>query len=729
MRFWISMLIFTAVSSFGSITLKSANIERKIDSLMVKMTLEEKVGQLNQNCYRDGENYSAMIREGKIGSFMNVLPDAETANRLQKIAVEESRLSIPLIFGEDVIHGLKTIFPIPLAESSSWDTDLAEQDARMAAKEAVACGIRWTFAPMVDIARDPRWGRISEGAGEDPFLGSAFARARVKGFQGNDLSDPESIAACAKHFVAYGAAEGGRDYNTVDVSERTLREIYLPPFQSAVDAGAGTLMNAFNEISGVPAAANPFTLNRILRQEWGFEGFVVSDWGSIQEMVNHRFAADKPEAGAMALTAGVDMDMEGNVYRDHLVRMVREATIPEEAVDRAVRRVLRVKYQLGLFDCPFTDPALARCILSQEHLDQALEAGRKSIVLLKNDGNLLPLKKDLKSLAVIGPLSGSRKDVLGFWFGRGEEKDAVSVLEGIQMKISPRTKIEIARGCDANGLSREGFKEAVKIAKRSEVIIAVLGETWDMSGEANSRSDIGLPGVQEELLKELVQTGKPVILVLMNGRPLALSWPAEHVPAIVESWQLGSRHGAAVADVLFGDFNPSGKLTASFPRVTGQIPIYYNHKNTGRPANDKSKYTSRYIDCPSSPLYPFGFGLSYTTYKYDSLKISNGTIRKYGKISVSAKVTNTGSRSGEEIVQLYIRDLVASVTRPVKELKGFTKLLIAPGETKRVEFTLGPEELSMYNIDMEKVVEPGEFKVWIGPNSAEGLEGKFTAAE
>jgi len=726
---FISCLPILSISLSAGPSLKTSDTEKRIDELLSKMNLDEKVGQLVQYNYQDSEKYKALIREGKIGSFLNVPPDAATANSIQKIAVEESRLGIPLIYGYDVIHGQKTIFPIPLAESSSWDPVLAERNARVAAREAAACGVRWTFAPMMDIARDPRWGRIAEGAGEDPCLGAAFARARVAGFQGNDLSNPESVAACAKHYAAYGAAEGGRDYNTVDVSEKTLREVYLPPFKAAVDAGAATLMSAFNEIGGMPASANPLTLTRILRQEWGFEGFVVSDWNSVGELISHGVAASPGEAGILALSAGVDMDMEGNIYQGQLARLVREGKLSEKLVDQAVRRILRVKFRLGLFEKPYTDTNLAKSILSKEHMAQALDAARKSIVLLKNDKKLLPLNKGMKSIAVVGPLADSRKDVLGSWSGRGSEENAVSVLEGIREKIVQSVKILYSRGCDVTGSSREGFKDAVKLAAQADAVVAVLGESADMSGEAESRSDLGLPGVQEDLLKELVKIGKPVILVLMNGRPLAFSWAAEQVPAIVESWQLGVQHGRAVADVLFGDWNPAGKLTVSFPRVTGQVPIYYNHKNTGRPSQDNVKWTSKYIDCPSTPLYPFGYGLSYATFKYQDLKIGPETIAPYGTVKVSAVVSNLGNRAGDEIVQLYIRDLAASMTRPVKELKGFKRIPLGPGESKTVEFVLGSDELGLYNPRMEWVVEPGDFQVWVGPSSAEGLAGQFRVVE
>jgi beta-glucosidase len=702
---------------------------KRIDSLLAKMTPDEKVGQLVQHHYQDRKEFMEGIRRGTIGSFLNIPPDPGAADRLQKIAVEESRMGIPLLFGLDVIHGYRTIFPIPLAESSSWDPALAERNARIAAREAASCGVRWTFAPMVDIARDPRWGRIAEGSGEDPFLGSAFARARVRGFQGSVLSDPSSIAACAKHFAAYGWCEGGRDYNSADVSERTLREVVLPPFKAAVDEGCATLMGAFNEIAGVPASINDILLDGMLRQEWGFGGFVVSDWDAIGELLSHGVAETRPQAGAMALSAGLDMDMFSGIFENHLAREVREGRLDEKTVDRAVRRVLGVKLALGLFERPYTDRNLALSVMPQVHMDQALEAARRSIVLLKNEGGVLPLNKGLKTIAVVGPLADSRRELLGCWSCMVNEKNVVSVLEGIRKKLPPSSRVAYVKGCDIAGGSADGIPEAVDAASGADVIIVVLGEAADMSGEAASRSDLGLPGVQQKLLEALAQTGKPVVLVLANGRPLALPWAAERVPAIVESWQLGTQHGAAVADVVFGDFNPGGKLTVSFPRTAGQVPVYYNHKNTGRPARDGVKFTSKYIDCPSAALYPFGYGLGYASFRYGNLKIEPREAGRGKTVNVSAVVANTGKRSGDEIVQLYIRDRVASVTRPVKELKGFSKIALQPGESKTVSFALGPDELGLWNRQMQWTVESGEFQVWVGPNSAEGIEGSFKIVE
>ncbi|MBS7638995.1 glycoside hydrolase family 3 C-terminal domain-containing protein [Candidatus Bathyarchaeota archaeon] len=693
------------------------------------MTLEEKVGQM---CQYSGitMEYERMIREGRIGSLLNVFGADET-NRIQRIAVEESRLGIPLIFGLDVLHGYKTIFPIPLGLASTWDPDIVRRAASIAAAEAAADGVHWTFAPMVDIARDPRWGRIAEGAGEDPYLGSAMARAYVEGYQGKSLSDPDTIVACPKHYVAYGGAEGGRDYNTVDISERTLREIYLPPFRAAVKAGAGTLMSAFNDLNGIPASANPHTLRTILRGEWGFEGFVVSDWNAIGELITHGIAGNIYEAAEKALKAGVDMDMQGDVYRRALVQLVREGRIPEGLIDDAVRRILKIKFMLGLFDRPYVDPERAKKIIKcREHLEAALEIARKSIVLLKNDGNLLPLSRDLGSIAVIGPLADDHEAPLGPWSCLGDPKDVVTVLEGIKSKVSPKTKVLYAKGCDIEGSSKEGFDEALRAARESEVVIAVVGESRDMSGEAACRAYLDLPGVQEDLLKALHATGTPIVMVLMNGRPLSISWAAENIPAIIEAWFLGVQAGYAIADVIFGDYNPGGKLPVTFPRTVGQVPIYYNHKNTGRPPLPDVKWTSKYLDIPYTPLFPFGHGLSYTRFEYSGLEISPVEVGANDTVKVRFRVRNVGDREGDEVAQLYIRDPVASVTRPVKELKGFKRVTLKPGEEKTIEFTLMLEDLSFLNSEMKRVVEPGEFRVMVGSSSEDiRLTGSFTVKD
>ncbi|MDZ7289738.1 MAG: glycoside hydrolase family 3 C-terminal domain-containing protein [candidate division KSB1 bacterium] len=716
----------------------STPVESKIDSLLALMTLEEKAGQLTQfsrdwwsNANRTGiikDEHRPLLKQGRIGSFLNVY-GSEVTKEIQRMAVEESRLHIPLLFGFDVIHGFRTTFPIPLAEAASWDPAAVEQSARVAATEAAAAGVHWTFAPMVDIARDPRWGRIAEGSGEDPYLGSVMAAARVRGFQGHDFSGNNSILACAKHFAAYGGAEGGRDYNTVDMSERTLREIYLAPFKAAVDAGAATLMSSFNEISGIPSSANRWLLSDLLRHEWGFNGFVVSDWNSIGELHTHGLAATPPEAGMLALTAGVDMDMEGSVYVHHLPQLVREGKLSESTLNQAVRRVLRAKFQFGLFDDPYKycNPELERSVtLSATHLEAARAMAQKSIVLLKNEKNLLPLKKDLRQVAVIGPLADDQKDPLGPWAAVGRPSDVVTVLAGIKKLVSPQTKVLYAKGCEIEGGTTNGFADAIAIARKSEVAIVVVGEAAEMSGEAACRSSLDLPGHQEALVKAIHATGKPVVVVLMNGRPLSIPWIANNIPAILETWFLGVQTGNAIADVLFGDYNPGGKLPATFPRTVGQIPIYYNHKNTGRPGVDGQPYNSRYLDVPVAPLYPFGYGLSYTKFEYSDLQLSAQSISPNDSLKISITVKNTGSRAGDEVVQLYIRDEYASVTRPVKELKGFRRITLIPGEGKKVEFTLAPEQLAFYDRDMQLVVEPGTFKVYVGTNSVEVQEAGFT---
>ena len=704
-------------------------IEKRVRDLIGRMTLDEKVGQM---CQYSGlsKEFETFVLEGKVGSFLNVV-GAEATNSIQRVAVENSRLGIPLLFGLDVLHGFSTIFPIPLALASSWDPDLAKWVASIAAEEASSQGIRWTFAPMVDIARDPRWGRIAEGAGEDPFLGSAMARAMVEGFQGGDLNNPNSVVACPKHYVAYGGAEGGRDYNTVDISERVLREIYLPPFRAAiVDAGAGTIMSAFNDLNGIPASANKQTLTNILRGEWGFEGFVVSDWNSIGELVNHGIASTPMEAAREAVLAGVDMDMCADAYRRSLAQLVKDGHLAVKTVDEAVRRILRIKFKLGLFENPYVDTErAAKVVKRKENIKAALEAAHRSIVLLKNEGNLLPLKKDVQSIAIIGPLADDHLAPLGPWACQGDPKDVVSVLEGIRAKVSSNTKVLNEKGCEIEGSSTEGFASAVKIAKESDVAIVVVGERADMSGEAASRASIDLPGVQEELVKAIHSAGVPVVEVLMNGRPLSISWSAENVPAILEAWFLGIQAGNAIADVIFGDYNPSGRLPVTFPRAVGQVPIYYNHKKTGRPPSE-DRWTSKYIDIPWTPLFQFGHGLSYTSFKYDNLQIIPRKIKPNGKITIRVDVKNVGNREGEEVVQLYLQDVVSSVTRPIMELKGFKKIYLKPGETKTVDFMISSEHISFLNRDLKRIVEPGTFKVMVGGSSDDiRLSGDFEVEE
>jgi beta-glucosidase len=711
--------------------------ERLIDSLLQVMTIEEKVGQLVQytGWWRDslsGPSVSPeqerLITLGRIGGIFN-LWGAKATRAAQKIAVENSRMKIPLLFGLDVIHGYRTTFPIPLAEASSWDTSMVERDARIAAAEAAASGVNWTFAPMVDIARDPRWGRIAEGSGEDPLLGSLMAAARVRGFQGDNPASDGSIAACAKHFAAYGGAEGGRDYNTVDISERTLRETYLPPYRAAVDAGALTVMSSFNEIGGVPSTANHALLTGILRNEWGFRGFVVSDWTAITELIPHGVARDTAEAAALAFNAGTDADMESGAYRLFLPRLVREGKVSPARLDEGVRNVLRVKYALGLFDDPYRHCSEERersALLNPDHIAGAREAGRRSVVLLKNRGGVIPLSKNIRSLAVIGPLADDRTDPLGPWDAQGRPQDVVSLVDGIRHAVFPSTRLLYARGCPIVGADRSGIDAAVDAAKNAEYVILALGESSAMSGEAASRSTLDLPGVQNELMEAVAATGKPVVLVLMNGRPLAIPWAEAHISTIVETWFLGVQTGNSIADCLFGDYNPSGKLPVTFPLAVGQVPFHYNHKNTGRPPVDTMKFTSRYMDIPSSPLFPFGFGLSFTTFGYSDLTVSPEVIDSTGTVTVGVRVKNTGSRAGEEVVQLYVRQDVGSVTRPVRELKGFRKIMLAPGESRRVEFSLSGGDLVMYDAAMRRVVEPGTFTVYVGTNSRDVTEGHFS---
>jgi beta-glucosidase len=719
---------------------RPADVERRIEALLAQMTLEEKLGQLQQLAGGGEGNYRpehlALARAGRLGSTLNVR-GAVRVNELQRAAVEQSRLRIPLIFGFDVIHGYRTIFPIPLGEAASWDPAVVERSASIAAMEARAAGVPWTFAPMVDIARDPRWGRIAEGAGEDPYLGSAIARARVRGFQGGDYSRPDKIVACAKHWVAYGAAEGGRDYNITDLSERTLRSVYFPPFRAAVDAGVGSVMSAFNDLNGVPSSANPFTLTQVLRKEWGFDGTVVSDYTSVVELIRHGVAADEADAARQALSAGVDMEMVSRSYATQVPRLVEQGRLSLAAVDEAVRRVLRVKLRAGLFDAPYADADRERAaLLRPESRAAAREIAARSMVLLKNDGGVLPLSPSIARLAVIGALADDRPDMMGNWTGDGRADDVVTVLAGIKAAVAPATQVTYAKGvsvdlevlADANAheaADRAGIEEAVRVAHKADAVVLVLGETGAMSGEASSGGSLDLPGRQLELAQGVVGTGKPTAVVLMNGRPLTIPWLAEHASAILEAWFPGTEAGNAVADVVFGKVNPGGKLPVTFPRTVGQVPIYYNHENTGRPADANNKYTSKYLDVPWTPLYPFGHGLSYTEFKLSSLRLSQTRIRPDGQVLVSVDVENVGSRGGDEVVQLYVRDVVASVTRPVQELKGFQRVTLGPGEKRTVKFALASEHLGLLDREMKWVVEPGLFQVRVGTSSEGGLEASF----
>lgn len=690
-----------------------------VEKLVSSMTLSEKIGQMTQ-FGRTGEREIQAIREGKVGSFLNVW-GAKRVNELQHVAVAESRLGIPLLIGDDVIHGFQTIFPIPLAESCSWDLARIEQSARIAAFEAASSGIRWIFAPMVDIARDPRWGRIAEGAGEDPFLGSEVARARVRGFQSANESERPLTAACPKHFVGYGAAEGGRDYNTANLSQHELQTVYFPPFQGALAAGAPTIMAAFNDILGEPASGNSYLLRNILKGLWNFPGFVVSDWESIEELIPHGVAADRQDAALRALLAGVDMDMHSGIYMEHLASLVMKDPVLQERIDESVRRILQVKVWLGLFDNPYVDEADAHSISlrKEEHLQLSREMAQRSIVLLKND-KILPLSKKTKKVAVVGPLAHDKSNPLGCWAGKGTPEEVVTVLEGIQNALSPETTITYSPGCGIQEEDTSGFEEAVRLAREADITIFVAGESKEMSGENRNRAWLGLPGVQQQLFDQLKKTGTPIVAVLMNGRPLTIPELARDADAILETWHLGTQSGNATADVLFGDYNPSGKLTVSFPKAVGQIPVYYNHKNTGRPLFDK------YIDMDDQPMYPFGFGLSYTTFHYSRLTLEKTQIQPDESLVVQVDVHNIGNSAGEETVQVYYRDLVSQVTRPVKQLCGFTKITLQPGEKQTVSLAIPADRFGYYDRNGDFVVEPGEFSLWVGPHSAEGLATRFS---
>lgn len=725
------------VCSDQSADLPTSEETRFVDSLLAEMTLREKIGQMNQysvgaemtgpNASIDHAERYKRFMNGEVGSVLNILGAADT-RKLQQMVVDSTRLGIPLIFSYDVIHGYQTMFPIPLGEAASWDLEAMELSASIAAKEAAASGIQWTFAPMVDISRDARWGRVMEGAGEDPFLGSQIARARINGFQGSDLSDPLTIAACAKHFAGYGFAESGKDYNTVSIGKNTLHNVILPPFKASVESNVATLMNAFNDIDGIPATSNSYLLRELLDRKWNFNGVVVSDWNSIGEQVNHGVAADEKEAAMKAVIAGSDVDMEANAYVEHLKELVEEGKVPESTIDEAVRQILTLKYKLGLFDDPYMymDEERELEVLGHpEHHKAAREIASKSIVLLKNEGNLLPLENK-KRIAVIGPLAKDKDSPLGNWRAAVESNTAVSLYEGIVARFSKDVSITYAEGCklsigsnnffnevEIETSDRSGFSEAVQVAKAADVVIMALGETAYMSGEARSRADIGLPGLQLELLQEIYEVNKNIVLVLMNGRPLTIPWEAENIPAIVETWHLGSQAGHAIADVLSGDVNPSGKLPMSFPRHVGQMPLYYNRLNTGRPANEGAVFYSHHMDVENSALFPFGYGLSYALFEYDKPQISLDE----GQIKLKVQIKNVSERGGQEVVQVYIRDKVATISRPIKELKAFEKVFIGAGETTEVNFTLTREDLSFYDQNGDLVFEPGEFDISVGTNS------------
>lgn len=719
-------------------------IDQRVDSVLKLMTLDEKIGQMNQfngpwaatGPLTSDDKLLDQIKEGKAGSMLNVTGASRT-RELQQIALQ-SRLQIPLLFGQDVIHGYRTTFPIPLAEAASWDLVAMEKSARIAATEASAAGVHWIFAPMVDIARDPRWGRVMEGAGEDPYLGSKIAMARVKGFQGKGLGNTDAVMACAKHFAAYGAAIGGREYNSVDMSLRQLWEIYLPPFKAAADAGAATFMNAFNDVNGIPATGNAYLQREVLKGKWNFKGFVVSDWGSVGEMIQHGFVKDTTEAAMVAANAGNDIDMESRAYIQHLAKLVKQGRVKMSVVDDAVKRILKKKFEMGIFDDPFkySDEAREKQQWNNtEHIKAARDMAKKSIVLLKNaslpglNRQTLPISKQTKAIALIGPFIKAKSDNLGFWSYDWPDDSAriVSVWDGVKAKAGAGTKMLYAKGCNINDSSTADFAEAVEMAKQADVIIMSVGEARDMSGEARSRSSIRLPGVQEDLIKAILSTGKPVVVMISAGRPLIFNWVADNVPAILYTWWLGTEAGNAIADVLFGDYNPSAKLPMTFPMTEGQIPIYYNYYNTGRPAmNDSDRlYHSAYIDLSLYPKYAFGHGLSYADFSYSGITLSKSSVKPAEKLAVKVTVANNGNYDGEETVQLYIRDLFGSVVRPVKELKGFQKVFLKKGESREVTFSLTVDDLRFYNDKLQYIYEPGEFKVFIGGSSDKVKEASF----
>lgn len=710
---------------------RDPELNHKIETLLAQMTLAEKVGQMVQSGTYWKQDMAPMVRAGQIGSILST-HDMEGFNRLQRIAVEESRLQIPLILANDVLHGYRTIYPIPLAASCTWDPQLIEQTAAATSREAAAAGTCWNFTPMVDICRDPRWGRIAEGAGEDPYLGSAIAAAQVRGLQTSDLPGRLKMAACVKHFAAYGGAESGKDYNTVDMSERRLRDVYLPPYKAAVEAGVATLMTSFNELNGIPATANTFLLRTILREEWGFQGVIISDYDAIGELVNHGLAGDLREAALLGIRAGVDIDMMSHAYHNHLADLVEEGLVPLAWIDDAVRRILWLKFRLGIFEHPYLDLELPqKHFLSPAHRELALRAAQDSMVLLKNEGGLLPLQPGLETVALIGPLADEKRSLLGSWACLGRAEEAVSLRDGLRQVLPASTNLLSVPGCSLEG-SETDFSAALETARQADLVILAVGEPDHLSGEARSRGHLGLPGSQQALAEAVFGTGKPVVMVVFSGRPLTISWLAEHIPAILMAWQGGTMAGLAIANLLTGQAVPSAKLSASFPRSEGQIPVYYAHKNTGRPYDIQGviqfnrEHRSTYIDQPNTPLFPFGFGLSYTRFSYANLKVETPLVATDGMLAVSAEVSNSGLRDGVEIVQCYVRDLVGSVTRPVRELKGFQKLAIPAGQTRTVRFEIPAASLGFYGPSMQYQVEPGDFKVWIGPDSQSGLEGRFS---
>lgn len=750
---FLVLLVFTAVSAYAQ---KSpVDMDRFIDDLMKKMTLEEKIGQLNLPVTGEittgqakSSNVAKRIRAGEVGGLFN-LKGVERIRDVQKQAVEESRLGIPLLFGMDVIHGYETVFPIPLGLSCTWNMKAVEESARIAAVESSADGICWTFSPMVDISRDPRWGRVSEGNGEDPYLGAAIAKAMVRGYQGKDMSRNDEIMACVKHFALYGAGEAGRDYNTVDMSHQRMFNEYMLPYQAAVDAGVGSAMASFNEVDGIPATGNKWLMTDVLRKQWGFDGFVVTDYTGITEMTDHGMG-DTQAVAALALNAGVDMDMVSDAFVGTLKKSLAEGKVTEKAIDDACRRILEAKYKLGLFENPYKYCDVKRAkrqIFTKEHRDVARKIASESLVLLKNEDNVLPLDKK-GTIAVVGPLADSRSNMPGTWSVAAVLKNATSLAEGLKAVAGDKAEILTAKGCNLmadaeyekratmfgrslhrdNRSDKELLDEALAVAAKSDVVVAALGESSEMSGESSCRTNLEMTDTQRILLQELLKTGKPVVLVLFTGRPLVLNWEQANVPAILNVWFAGSEAGLAIGDVLFGDVNPSGKLTTTFPKSVGQIPLFYNHKNTGRPLADGAwfqKFRSNYIDIDNEPLYPFGFGLSYTTFSYSDVTLDKTSMTDKGGLTATVTVTNTGKRDGAEVVQLYIRDLVGSVTRPVKELKGFEKIFLKAGESKKVSFKITPESLKFYNYNLDFVCEPGDFEVMIGRDSQDVKKATF----
>lgn len=732
------------VSLFGCTGKKDAEsgkIEKRIESLISKMTLEEKIGQMNQiSTSGNVLEIREMVKKGQIGSILNEI-DPKLINAIQRVAMEESRLGIPVLIGRDVIHGFRTIMPIPLGQAASFDPEIAEKGARVSAIEASSLGIRWTFAPMIDISRDPRWGRIAESCGEDPYLTSVMGSAMVKGFQGDSLSNSTSIAACAKHYVGYGAVEGGRDYNETRITERQLRNVYLPPFEAAVKQGAATFMTSFNSNDGIPSSGNPFILKTVLRKEWNFDGFVVSDWASIKEMVTHGFCADDKEAAMKAVNAGVDMEMVSGTYVNNIKALIKEKKVSEETINEAVRNILRIKFRLGLFDNPYVDEKAPSVMYKDEHLTVAKKAAIESAILLKNNNQTLPVNPSVKTIAVIGPLADAPYEQLGTWTFDGEKSKTQTPLTALKQLYGDKVNIiyepVLAFSRDK---STKNIGKAVSAASRADLVIAFVGEEAILSGEAHCLANLNLQGAQSAMIEAVAKTGKPLVTVVIAGRPLTIGKEAALSQSVLYSFHPGTMGGPAIADLLFGKSVPSGKTPVTFPKEVGQIPVYYAHENTGRPANRNEILldsiaveagqtslgnTSFYLDAGFDPLYPFGFGLSYTTFKYDNLKLSSDKLNKNQELTITFDLKNTGNYTGTEVAQLYIRDKAASVVRPVKELKRFTRVTLIPGETKSVKFTLPVEELAFWNIDMKKIVEPGDFTLWVGTNSQEGLSVDF----